>query len=419
MPMPDAPLPLRQRASRFTLPLLFFMLFFGIGSAQPFLVEHATALARQCGPFTRWVFLRGGLHLAPLLLAVLYVVFAPCRLLGVWFIHRFGRTWTLRAGTLLYFGLSVAMYLGRTPWAILAGCVSVGIGAGLVWTAGASQTLDQAGRGGYGSSSGLLLAAGKFGYLLGTLMLGELTARWAVSKLAISPFGPSLVIGLVAVALAAWSQSPPAAANAPSWGAIRKVFRRPKFKVVSGLLLFSFFSYGLFLAHLMPVFQERFRGAGTPYLAPSYLVSAMVISWVAGWLSDRVGRWPVLLGGYACGGVAMLLLVGFSPTFPVWRLFLAMVALAAPFAAVPVCVMAWTGDVADPRDRPLVYAVTFFWRDLGVVAAALAAVWLGRPDNLTPGFVALAVLFLAPAGVALAAMAVRRARARAGAADPE
>ena len=405
--MPELPPPFRQRASRVTLPLLFFLVFLGVGSTQPYIVKHATSLAEQGGPFTRWVFLRRGLHLAPLLVASIYVVFAPCRFLGVAFIHRFGRNWTLRAGTFLYFGLAASLCFARTPWVILAGCLSVGVGAGLLWTAGASQALDQAG-GKYGSSSGTLLAAGKFGYLLGTLMLGELTTRWAKGSLPFSPFGPSALIGIAAVVLAAWSVSPPAAARAPSWAAVREVLRRPRIKLVSALLCLSFFSYGLFLTHLMPTFQERFRGAGTPYLASTYLVSAMAITWIAGRLSDRLGRWPVLLGGYTCGGVGLLLLVGFTPTFPVWRLFLAMVALSAPFAAVPVCVMAWTGDVTDPRDRPLVYATTFFWRDFGVVAAGFAAVWLGRPHNLTPGFLILASLFLAPAAVVLIARAARR-----------
>ena len=417
---PEAPAAISDNASRpsgrfraaldpFVVPVLFLLVFAGVGATQPFIVEYALDLAERGSPATRHVFSRQGLRLAPLLVGAIYLVFAPCRLLGVWVICRLGRAWTIRLGTILYLGLAAALCLGGSPWVTLAGCVSIGVGAGLLWTAGSTHVLDRSSAGRYGASSGLLAVASRLGLAVGTLALGLLIARYGYFTHPLLPFGFSLAMGALAFALSFAVTSPPVAARPPGWAAIVGTLRRPRLIRVAAMLFVAFFAYGLFLSHLMPVIGRRFRKEGMPLMASTFVFASICFAWLAGRLSDRIGRWPALIGGYACGGVSMLLMTRFSPFMPVWTLFAAMVALAAPFGAVPVVAMAWIGDIADSRDRPIVYAVTFFWRDIGVVSAAVVAVWLGRPSDLTPGFLAMAAVFFAPALI-VAAIRLRRLR---------
>jgi MFS family permease len=228
-------------------------------------------------------------------------------------------------------------------------------------------------------------------------MFGLLVERFGFFERFGLPFGVSVGIGAFAFLLSFAVRSRRVAAKPPTWRAFAQTLRRPRLPLVGGLLFLAFFGYGLLLGHLMPEIQERFRHENLSYLASIYFVSGLLFTYLGGYLSDRWGRWPVLLGSYACGGFSMVLMTGFSPEMSPWTLAAALALLAIPFGAVPVTAMAWIGDVADERDRPIVYASAFMWRDLGAATAALAAVWLGRPRNLAPGFWLMSAVFFLPA----------------------
>ncbi|HRU05299.1 MAG TPA: MFS transporter [Candidatus Brocadiia bacterium] len=394
------------------VPLLFFLLFMGVGATQLHITDYARQLAGHASPWTRRLFAPDGLNLAPLLVAVIYLVFAPSRLLGVWFISRFGRAWTIRAGVLCYLGLAVVLWIGRSPWLILTGCVSIGAGGGLLWTASDTHVLDRAAAARYGRAAGLLQTLSRSGMWIGALLFAWLVRQYTYFGHPFFPFGASAAIGAVALALAMRLRSPPVAVQPPSWAGLRQTLARPRLPLVAGLLFLAFFGYGLLLGHLMPVIQRVFEKQNMPFLAPAYFISGLLCSWLGGILSDRLGRWPVLLGGYALGGFSMLIMTRFSPDMPAWLLCAALLLLGAPFGVTPTVVAAWVGDAADPAGRPILHACAFLWRDLGAVAAAVLAVWLGRPATLAPGFYAMAAVFFAPSLAAGALLLLRPRRPR-------
>ena len=393
----DAAAPDPTWAAQLGVPLLFFLTFFGVGATQTHLRDYGMALAARGGELTRLVFGEQGWNLTPLLVATIYLVFAPSRLLGVWVISRLGRTWTIRIGAALYLVLTVTLYARHSVWLVLAGCATIGVGAGLLWTASATHVLDQATRKRYGFFSAVLHLLTRCGMALGTFVLGALVERHGYFGHSFFPFGVSICGGAAAVGLAMLLRSPPVQVRAPTRARVIEALQRPGVRKVGALLFLAVLGYGLLLSHVLSVVRKFFQNAGVPWLACAYFVSGLIFVHVGGWLSDRIGRWPVLLGSYACGGVSMALFAEFTPEASPWLPAAAMFLLGVPFGAVPVASMAWVGDVADPRDRPLVHAVTFFWRDLGVVTAAVLTLWLGRPDNLKLGFAALAVLFFLPA----------------------
>jgi MFS family permease len=92
---------------------------------------------------------------------------------------------------------------------------------------------------------------------------------------------------------------------------------------------------------------------------------------VTGWLSDHVGRKPLIAAGMLVQAVALgILVVGggsFATALP------AAVLLGVGTAMVYPTLIAAVSDVTQPRDRARIVGVYRFWRDFGFAIGALAA----------------------------------------------
>jgi MFS family permease len=90
-----------------------------------------------------------------------------------------------------------------------------------------------------------------------------------------------------------------------------------------------------------------------------------------GWVSDHIGRKPLITGGMLVQAAALGLLVagggGFAPSL------IAAVLLGAGTAMVYPTLIAAVSDASQPRDRARVVGVYRFWRDFGFVLGALIA----------------------------------------------
>jgi MFS family permease len=91
---------------------------------------------------------------------------------------------------------------------------------------------------------------------------------------------------------------------------------------------------------------------------------------VAGGLSDRVGRRPLIVGGMYVQGAA-LLLIGLTTGFRPWAAAALLLGLGT--AAVYPTLMAHVADRVAPRDRAAAIGAYRLWRDLGYVAGGLLA----------------------------------------------
>jgi MFS family permease len=90
-----------------------------------------------------------------------------------------------------------------------------------------------------------------------------------------------------------------------------------------------------------------------------------------GWLSDHVGRKPLIAGGMFVQAAALILLVAgggsYAPSLA------AAVLLGVGTAMVYPTLLAAVSDATQPRDRARTVGVYRFWRDFGFVAGALLA----------------------------------------------
>jgi MFS family permease len=90
---------------------------------------------------------------------------------------------------------------------------------------------------------------------------------------------------------------------------------------------------------------------------------------VTGWASDVAGRKPLIVAGMLLQALSISI-VGLSTEFAAWMAALA--ALGVGTAMVYPALLAATGDAVHPRERATALGVYRFWRDSGVIGAALA-----------------------------------------------
>lgn len=131
----------------------------------------------------------------------------------------------------------------------------------------------------------------------------------------------------------------------------------------------------------------------------------------AGRLSDRLGRMPVLLGGWSARVVVLLALAFTDVSGPLaWALF---VAYAAALAIGEAPERSLVGDVAPVAVRGTAYGVYHFVTGLLALPGALLIGWVWQVAGPSPAFLLSAGLTVV-AAVAMLAIAMRAGPRRAG-----
>lgn len=391
----------RSALSERAVPITFFFLFFGVGAVQPFVV-----------PYLRDRHPEVTLFQARMIIATIYLVFAPCRFLAGAVMRRLSRQNVIRLGALGYLGFVVALRYGRSYPVFLAGAVLIALGAGLIWTASSAQVLDSADRRRYGAASGVLYFFTKSGIALGVLALGALVHEGSDYTLF---FRTSMTIGAAALLCTLLIPSEPRMSakcpdrndlQAPTLAFVRGFLSREGNWIIPFMLCVSFASYGILLTLVSSVARQEFGAEYVGRISACYYGLGVLFSYIGGRISDWTGRRRVLLASFACGGLAMLLLawakgpVGFG---------LAAALFGVQFGAIPSVAMAWVGDVTTPQDRPAAHASTFAWRDLGAGGAAVLVACLAEGGFAArQSFIMFAGIFFAT--VALVAWAMWRYR---------
>jgi MFS family permease len=326
--------------------------------------------------------------------------------------ERLGRKRLLVIGWL--FALPVPLLIGLAPswWFIVAANLLLGINQGLAWSMTVVMKIDLAGPRRRGLALGLNEAAGYLGVAATAFITGILAASHAPRT--IVWVGATLIaaVGLLVSILAVRDTGAHVAHEqhvhgdrAPAHG-LRSAFthaslRDPVLRACNQAGLVNNLNDALAWG-LAPLYLAA-HGASIRQIA--IVAAAYPVVWGAGqlatgWLSDHIGRKPLITGGMLVQAAALGLLVAGNGSFA--PSLAAAVLLGAGTAMVYPTLIAAVSDSSQPRDRARLVGVYRYWRDFGFVLGALIA-GIGADAASPRAAIVIVAVLTAASGLVVAA----------------
>ena len=322
-----------------------------------------------------------------------------------------GRKRLLVAGWIV--ALPVPLLVGLAPswWWIVAANVLLGVNQGLAWSMTVVMKIDLAGPARRGLALGLNESAGYLGVAVAAFVTGALTASFAPRTVVWAAAAMIVTLGLLASLIFVRDTREHVQLEAGEAGGHEGVrlgtaltaasVRDPVLRACSQAGLVNNLNDALVWG-LAPLYLAA-HGASVREIAIVAAVYPLV--WGAGqlatgWLSDAIGRKPLISGGMLLEAAALALLVigegSFAPALA------AAVLLGVGTAMVYPTLLAAVSDRVRPRERPQAVGVYRFWRDFGFVAGALIAGFGADATSASAAIVIVAAL-TAVSGLAVAA----------------
>jgi MFS family permease len=295
--------------------------------------------------------------------------------------HRVGRKRLLVLGWLT--ALPVPLLIALAPsWAfIVVANLLLGVNQGLAWSMTVVMKIDLVGPRRRGLALGLNESAGYLGVAATAFATGALAAVYAprtvvwVGAAAVAAIG--LLVSLVVVrdtgghvALEQRDHDPAARTGSLRAAFAQGTYRHPVLRACSQAGLVNNLNDALAWG-LAPLYLAA-HGATVTQIAVVAAVYPAVwgASQIAtGWLSDHVGRKPLITAGMLVQAGALALLVGGNGAFG--PAVAATVLLGLGTALVYPTLIAAVSDVVQPVERAQAVGIYRFWRDFGFVAGAL------------------------------------------------
>jgi len=328
---------------------------------------------------------------------------------------RIGRKRLLVVGWLVVLPVPVLIGLAPSWWFVVVANVLLGVNQGFAWSMTVVMKIDLAGPARRGLALGLNEAAGYLGMALAAFVTGLLAASYAPLTIvwagAIAIILVGLVVTVVAVrdtaahvALEQGVDTPPARTGLR--GAFRHAsFRDPVLRACNQAGLVNNLNDALAWG-LAPLYVAA---GGADVREVAIVAAAYPVVWgagqlLAGWLSDSIGRKPLIVGGMLVQAGALALLVAGEGAFA--ASLAAAVVLGVGTAMVYPTLLAAVSDASQPRDRARAVGIYRFWRDLGFVAGALVAGLTADAASPQTAILVVAVV-TAASGLAVAATSWR------------
>jgi MFS family permease len=316
--------------------------------------------------------------------------------------ERAGRRRLLILGWLL--ALPVPLLIGLAPsWGwIVAANLLLGANQGLAWSMTVIMKIDLAGPARRGLALGLNESAGYLGVAAAAFVTGALAASAAprtvvwVGAALVAGLGTLISVLFVRDTGAHMAHEQRAHGEAPSKPLLRTALaqaslRSPVLRTCSQAGLVNNLNDALAWG-LAPLYLAG-HGAGAGAIAavaalyPAVWGAGQILT---GWLSDHVGRKPLIATGMAVQAGALGLLAAGGGS--VGSGLAAAALLGAGTALVYPTLIAAVSDAVTPVERAAVVGVYRFWRDSGFVLGALIAGFVADALGIAGAIVLVAVL---------------------------
>jgi MFS family permease len=296
---------------------------------------------------------------------------------------RAGRKRLLVLGWLL--ALPVPLLIGLAPnWGlIVVANLFLGANQGLAWSMTVVMKIDLVGPSRRGLALGLNESAGYLGVAIAAFLTGLLAASVTPRTLVWAGGVIIAAVGLLAsLAFVRDTHAHVTAEQADHGSRAEKISLREAFPLVSfrdpvlracsqaGLVnnLNDALAWGLAPLYLAANGASRSQIGAVAAVYPGVWGLGQLAT---GWLSDHIGRKPLIaLGMLVQGGALTLLVAGGGAFAPALA---AAVLLGVGTAMVYPTLIAAVSDAVQPRDRAQAVGIYRFWRDSGFVAGGLIA----------------------------------------------
>jgi len=393
-----------EQSSRTQIALLcgsFFFLFMGVAAVQQFLVPVLSARTglekTAASSIFALVYFSG-----PLWLALYAYYFSVLR--EKWCIVLSGCTYTL-FGVLVYFAHDYRL-------AILAALLW-GWGGETLWATGPAQVVNVTDPRRRGSISGLFQSATYSGQMLGVILFGWIMTHVGRDILDRPMGGPgcpaphapdamlltAIGISLIGNILSLFLRVKPKEAAPPRLGDALMALRRTAGRYLVLLSVANYLGWGLVLTSFTILIVDKHQLDKLSWIILPYYIGRLVVAWLAGHTSDKVGRERVMLAGFVLGAVSLAAVALYTSQ---WVIGAAALVLGMQAAMVSVAMTAAVGDYIKPEERHLVFAGTNAWGYLTagttMILSPLLKDLLG--GSFTPSFLLFAVFYGGCAAVA-------------------
>jgi MFS family permease len=317
-------------------------------------------------------------------------------LAGAWS-DRFGRKPVLVAGWLVALPVPLLLIVAPSWWLVVAANVLLGISQGLTWSTTVIMKIDLVGPRRRGLALGLNESSGYLAVALTAVFTGWLAAEHGLRP---APFLVGLAyaalgLGLSTVAVHETRHhvtheigKVPQVTSTPGAVFWNTTAREPALSSACQAGLVNNLNDGL----AWGIFPVLFATAGLGLSEVGLLVAVYPATWglaqlVTGWLSDHLGRKPLIVAGMLLQAIALAWISHADDTAG-WAL--ASVALGLGTALVYPALIAVIGDVAHPSWRARAIGVYRLWRDLGFAVGAVATGLIADLWGIRPAIAVIA-----------------------------
>ena len=325
------------------LSLAFFFIFLGPAAVQQFLIPYMSDSTGYDHKACSWI------------LAAVYLSAVVWRLLVGYTVHWLGGRGALVFGLCTYTAFAACVYLWPVYWVVLLAAVVWGWGAAAIWVAGPTRILESQSPLKRGRASGIFYSAVFVGQAAGVLMLGQLSDRRSI-------FGVAMLIGLLGNGAILFLRSKQANVPKPHvWDAL-SIMRTLRGAVLCALLFTSSMGFGIVLSPLTSTVTAT-KGFGMiSALSIGFYIGRLAVSWFAGWLTDRLGRVPVLSCGFFIGAAGLAIAAASTKAVPIAAAAFSL-GLQAGILHIPI--MAMVGDWIEPERRHIAFGALYAWGNFG------------------------------------------------------
>ena len=326
--------------------------------------------------------------------------------------ERHGRKRLLVTGWLIALPVPLLIAFAPSWWFIVGANLLLGVNQGLAWSMTVVMKIDLVGPRRRGLALGLNEAAGYLGVAAAAFVTGAIAATHAPRTVVWVGAAVIVVVGLLVSVFAVRDTGAHVELEQRDHGA------EPAHADLRSAFVHASVRDSVLRACCQAGLVNNLNDALAWGLAPLYLAAhgasvreiAVVaavypVVWgagqlVTGWLSDHVGRKPLIVGGMLVQAVGLAVLVvgggAFGPSIAAAAL------LGAGTAMVYPTLIAAVSDGTQPRDRARVVGVYRFWRDFGFVLGALIA-GLGADIASPEAAIVVVALMTAASGMVVAA----------------